>query len=796
MFNVGSAAAYFKLNTTGWTTGVGRVNASLASLNRTFVRFGAVALGSLTLIEREFGKFDKAIRHATSVSETTEAQFRQMSEMALDASVRWNKAATDTAQAFYYLGSAGLTVTEQMQAFNDTIMLSRAMGSELSQTVEGMVDIVRAFGLEFANSRDIADQLTKTVISSNLHFQDLDHALSYVSSTARLTNNTLAETNAMLGVMANAGIKGSMAGTVLRRAMTNLMSPTGEMAGLMYELGLRIYDDTGKMKPFIQIMGEISDKLEGVSDAYKNMVFEVLFGRRAIAGQITLFNYGSTALRKYANEIKNAGGTTEKVAGKQMKAFSEVLGQMGQEVKRAAIEIGGTLAPAIERVGNTIRSRLEIFRAYVAANREAIAETLKWTIVFGTIALIGPPVLLIFTNLVTQLGALTAAMIKFGVATFTNPFVVLLLSLYTFRAIAKKEGFWEDVWSTFKSYLDKIAKYAEDKFKTVAYFITQIASGRYNPNDPYNQFELEQFAHNWEVEWGNVSDVLSASQEVIKEKAGYIADALREALAEDIPVAMGIFKKAMDGLSPKIGEIAEAIKKALGEVKGMYKVFMQDPKDPFGIIAWQAEQSRKKIEEWGNELETVREILTGKDMSKIANGWREALEKMFQPMPGTGTTWGTMFVDALTDIRTAWADTIGDMLNEGTTFKNFLENMFLSILQAFNRMVAQIMANEMLYALFGGKMGMGTGIPRLRDFVAGVSGGSSRTEVLNPITPDFGSYMQSMQKAVPVAINIENNGVPVSARVAGQHWNGREYVVSVVMDEYNTNPNFRNALRQ
>ena len=133
MVNVGSVQGYLKLNTIGWNTSMRNANASLASLSRSFSRMGMIATGSLLLITREFGKFDKAIRHATSVSETTSEQFEKMSQMALDASVRWNKVATSTAQAFYFLGSAGLTVTEQLQAFNTTIMLSRAMGSELAQ---------------------------------------------------------------------------------------------------------------------------------------------------------------------------------------------------------------------------------------------------------------------------------------------------------------------------------------------------------------------------------------------------------------------------------------------------------------------------------------------------------------------------------------------------------------------------------------------------------------------------------------------------------------------------------------
>jgi len=177
VFNVGSVQGYLKLNTSGWSGSINKSKTSLQALSRTSMKVGAALLANITLVTREYGKFDKAIRHATSVSDLSQEQFKKMSNMALDASVQWNKAATETAQAFYYLGSAGLTATEQMAAFNDTIVLSRAMGSDLAMTVEGLVDIVRAFGLEFENTARIGDILTKTVITSNQHFTDLDKAL-------------------------------------------------------------------------------------------------------------------------------------------------------------------------------------------------------------------------------------------------------------------------------------------------------------------------------------------------------------------------------------------------------------------------------------------------------------------------------------------------------------------------------------------------------------------------------------------------------------------------------------------
>lgn len=863
MFNVGAAVGYLKLNTTGWNAPMRGATASINQLSRTFLRMGVVATTSLILITREFGKFDKAIRHATSVSETTNEQFQQMSEMALDASVRWNKAATSTAQAFYYLGSAGLTVKEQLEAFNDTIMLSRAMGSELAQTVEGMVDIVRAFGLEFADVTNIADQLTKTVISSNQSFRSLDQALTYASSTARLTNNTLAETNAMLGIMANAGIKGSMAGTVLRRAMTNLMSPTGAMAGLIYELGLNIYDTTGQMRSFIDIMGDISDRLVNTTDEYKNMVFEVLFGRRAIAGQITLFNYGSVALRKYATEIKNAAGTTERVAGKQMKAFTEQLGRLWQEMRRVAIVVGGTLAPAIERLGDSLRNRLGAFREYIQANKEAVAELLKWVAVVGVAALIIPPLLLSMAGLTALFASLALSIVKAGAALATNPFTYIIAGLYLLGALLRTD-FWKQAWTNqIKPFLTAMSEgftqsltqimwefslipeqikrsfSGEGVLNTLRYFtkaLQQIglAARMAGAAFTFDFAEVERLSRefnkiNEEMRdlisgprldggrrsmFGSQAERTASYQAYIKNLKGVgkeivwqgksIAIEYGKALKEQIEKDA----KALKGLFTGLGAaLPEGLTRAFLNLQTLLKTFMIEPDaglakllddlDAFSI------KLRKSAVDW-SALNDVGNV-SGRQASYLAGEWSAALTALFRPPVGTGQTWAGAFKTTLETIQSAWADTIVEMIDEGGTFKDFMENMFLDVLRAFNRMIAEITAAQLLHKLFGGDVVKRMGTPSLMDIIKAKprfyspSGGVKMPPLQGggyaPLGPTFQSALiGGAGKMVPITINLDNTGLPMSARVTGQRFDDKQYIINVVLEEYDTNPNVRNRL--
>ena len=1139
MFNVGSVQGYLKLDTKSWTTSVKKANSSLKTLSHTFTIMGATALGSIALITREFGKFDKAIRHATSVSETTSKQFEQMSDMALDASVKWNKAATSTAQAFYYLGSAGLTVTEQMQAFNTTIMLSRAMGSDLAKTVEGTVDIVRAFGLEFANINSIADQLTKTVISSNQTFDILTRAMTYAASTAKMTNNTLAETSAMLGIMANAGIKGcyddqtevltrrgwlpwravvkddafatvnpstgfieyqkperliryhhkgkmyhvanrgidlcvtpdhrmwvkkrdhddyyvmtakevdgknvqykaggmhwhgfdpehielkgfsqnrgswakkvstininaelwatflgwyisegscdyrkgcyrvritqnqgpirdkmrevlsklpvtvnedkngfiinneqiwravehlgkapqkhipqyaldwsprllnilldslmegdgdcnecyytsskrladqimelalkigvsatavikseagtisnydkegreikarydqwkisikrehlepayypseytgvhgdrldgskfpavsewidydgevfcaevpnhllivrrngkilvsgnSMAGTVLRRAMANLMAPMGAMRGLIYELGLEIYDSTGKMKPFVEIIGEISDKLKGTSDEYKNLVFRTLFGVRALAGQIRLFDVGSVAIKKYADEIKNAGNITQTVAEKQMKALTEQMGKLWRQMQKIAIITGQELAPAMKRIVDRLLDQTKALEGYIKSNIDAIATTLKWVAVISALA-VGVPIMV---------------SIVAGVLSLINPFTVVIGTLYLLRTV------WEDTFrnggvlnKSLDEFGDVLSKWADKKFGVLDKILrTMWTIGMAAPKG---------YKAIWDLS-GQLADMVVpvdpratvTFEDVVKKGKTAAAEVGKMAIKQlelDMEALFGNTDKWMKKLLP--AKWSEGIETALATLKDLIDLIMDEP------IAPAVEIMTGHLTKFGDTMGDVARK-GGIEIGELTVAWRRALQEMFQPMEEDMVKWHGRFVNVLGDIRSQWTSTFENMMNTGTNWKDFMEEMFLGVLRSFNRMIAEIAANDLLYAMTGSKGGRTEKTTTLWDLVpAGLKTlfGGAQPEV--PTTGIGGrSYREMMSDAYmgvdKVAITLVNeSGTPLKGRIKSQKTVAGKTLVNMILEEMDTNPNAAARIR-
>jgi len=234
----------------------------------------------------------------------------------------------------------------------------------MGQAAEILVDTMKGFGIAFDKSGKVTDVLSKAVISSNMNYEQLGQTLSMISGVAALTNNTLEETVALIGTMANVGIKGTRAGTSLRRSLLNVAAPMSSIRQELDKWGVAVFDSEGKMKPFIQLVGELGDKLKYASEEERNMAFRIIFGARAIAGQIAVFNRGADSLREFTKELENSGGTAQKIADKQMKSFGNQIGIIWQKIKNLTRIIGEALSPGILRLAKVTGDMIDMLKEW------------------------------------------------------------------------------------------------------------------------------------------------------------------------------------------------------------------------------------------------------------------------------------------------------------------------------------------------------------------------------------------------------------------------------------------------
>lgn len=328
-----------------------------------------------------FGDFERAMRKATAVSDVTEKQFRKMSEMARAEAIRLNLDATQAADAFYFLGSAGLSVKQQMEAFVPVLTLVKAGVSSVGETAENLVDIMVGFKIPFTQAGYVADVLAKAATSAQATLAQFADALKEVSGIGRMTHNTLEEMTSAIAVLASVGFKGSRAGFMMRRILLRLMAPMSDVRKLMDKYRISIYNSQGKMKPFIRLVGELSEALKGVGEEQRNIAFKTIFGQRAIAGQIQIFDKGEKALGEYTQSLKDSADTAQKIADKQLNSLLEQFGRLRKMLKDIFITVGGALAPAFRMLIDILQEANKKTGDFVKKNQASIT---KWAVIIAT----------------------------------------------------------------------------------------------------------------------------------------------------------------------------------------------------------------------------------------------------------------------------------------------------------------------------------------------------------------------------------------------------------------------------
>ncbi len=807
-WNLGAIKTYFRIDTSNWSRGHKRVKGDVRSLGMEIAKLGALLTGFATIAVREFGTFDKAIREALAVSTVTTEQFAEMSKMAEDMSVQLNKAATETAKGFYYLGSAGLSATEQMQSYVTVVSMARAMTVDVGQAAEGLVDIMRGFNITFEESTRVADTLVKTIITSNQVFSDLDKSMSYISSTASLTNNTLAETAAMLGVMANAGIKGSYAGVALRRSITNLMSPTSEMRDLMRELNVNVYDATGQMKPFINIVGELSDKLKGTSEEYKNVVFEILFGRRAIAGQIKIFEYGAEALREYATELHNAGGTMDDVVKKQMAALLHQLGSVWRQFQRLTRVIGENLAPQVQAFGEVLKRHIGLAEQWIKHNQALTVTLVKTVAAVGALTLGLGTLMIVLPNIVVSAKILTAALLGWVV-----PIGLAIAGIYVMHTIwTQNFNGMRDIMEKFFKDTKIVFEYFRENWRTIMIDWFGIFGNALIGAADLLKGWINRAIHGWTMLFLTIKGFFAAEDwEDFKTRLEEIAN---------VPVA--------DYIRDMMSLTKEELEKGFADLKDISLDFYEDSGlgGLWETVKIRFEADMKKFVSWLGKEKWYRQLmniwsgsmfagfktptLEFKSMfdfsektieettSIFTQRWEAATKAVMESFVDMSGLLITVHQEMLSGFESAFSNFLQLTGSFNDKIKQLMDDLFNAVYQSFVTFIAKMATQDLYKAMFG------EGIKPAFPF-APAGFGQLLKDIQAPTIHGQGLQLPSLPTEYPkpqlglqsgkVAVSITNNGEPMRVGSAQATFEGRDMVLNIVTEAVETDTTFRRNLR-
>jgi TP901 family phage tail tape measure protein len=309
MANFGTAAASMAATV---ASGLGGMFSDVAASAASFLGL-KTGLGELTTVGIDFERQMSAV---AAVSGATGEALDALTEKAREMGRETEYSSTQAAKAMEALAQAGFTTSEIMSSLSDVLDLARVGEMELGKTADLVAVAIRTFKLEARDAARVADLLAKTSVASITSVEDLGEAFKYAAPAAASTGRSMEDVLAALGLMSQAGIRGSMAGTALRGIMLKMGRPTAEAAAALKDIGVEFFDAEGKAKKFSQIVLEVGAAIEHMNDQQQIEFFGTQFEARAGTGFVALKNQGAKAMEDFEKMIREGSEGAAKEMGK------------------------------------------------------------------------------------------------------------------------------------------------------------------------------------------------------------------------------------------------------------------------------------------------------------------------------------------------------------------------------------------------------------------------------------------------------------------------------------------------
>lgn len=308
---------------------------------------GALIVGGLGLQDTisTFMDFEQGLSSVQAVSRATADEMSLLKDEAkrLGSQTEWS--ATQVTEAETLLAQAGFSVQENVAALPGLLNLASAGGVELSEATDVAAGTLRAFGLEADQAGHLADVFAVAASSTNSDVTGLGEAMKYVGPAAKAMGVDVEQTTAALGMLANANIKGSQAGTTLRSAFTRLAKPTKQSADMMERLGFEAFDAQGKMLPMNEVIANLEKSTSGLTDEQKANAMATIFGQEAMSGMLALVEQGPDAFKDLTDSLHDSSGAAQEMADTRLDNLAGQLTILKSGLEGMKIELGEKLAP-------------------------------------------------------------------------------------------------------------------------------------------------------------------------------------------------------------------------------------------------------------------------------------------------------------------------------------------------------------------------------------------------------------------------------------------------------------------
>lgn len=329
---------------------------------------GAAAMGAFAVSSvKTYKEFQQSMSNVAGIKSiaTTSEEYKSLEKAARQAGRTTTKTAKESADALSYMSLAGWTTEASIKGLMPVLRASEATGADLATTSDLVTDSMSALGLQVNELDHYLDVCARAQNRSNTTLTQMQEAYIACGGTFKSFNTPLQESGALLGILANRGIKGSEAGNALQSTLVNLTKKSGESYKAMQALGISAYDANGDFRGVTTVLEDLKDKTAGLTEEQRNTYLTMIGGKNQLttlnalmAGLSAVTEEGKMEFEELYNSLGDCDGALNVMANTMTNNLNGAMARAQSATDDFKITIGEKLEPYVTQFFNWFAEKL------------------------------------------------------------------------------------------------------------------------------------------------------------------------------------------------------------------------------------------------------------------------------------------------------------------------------------------------------------------------------------------------------------------------------------------------------
>ncbi len=402
------------------------VGSSIEGVGQKLMPVTAAVGGLATAAVKVASDFDSAMSQVAAVSGATGKELDALRDKAREMGSKTKFSASEAAEAMNYMAMAGWKTGNMLDGIEGIMNLAAASGEDLATTSDIVTDALTALGLSASDSGHFADILAAASSNVNTNVAMMGETFKYCAPVAGALGFTAEDTAEAIGLMANAGIKSSQAGTAMRTMLTSLTGEVTFVGDAFGELTVQTTNADGSMRSLGDILTDCRAAFAQMSESERAANAEALVGKNAMSGFLAVMNAAPGDIEKLNSAINNCDGTAERMAETMQDNLAGQLTILKSQLEELAISIGEILMPSIRQIVGWIQGLVDWLNGLDEGTKKVIVTVALVAAALG-------PVLIVIGKVVGAVGTILTVVPKIagavsGVVGFVSGTVIPALS--------------------------------------------------------------------------------------------------------------------------------------------------------------------------------------------------------------------------------------------------------------------------------------------------------------------------------------------------------------------------------